>query len=79
MKKDNGIEREVDNLGRVVLPIEFRKKLGIERNSKVSITIDDDTVLIKASEKICPICKKQANLSQILGICSDCIEKVKNS
>ena len=79
MKKDNGIEREVDNLGRVVLPIEFRKKLGIERNSKVSITMDDDTVLIKASEKRCPMCKKQTDLDLMLGICSECIQRVKNS
>ena len=78
MKKgDNGIEREVDNLGRIVLPMEFRKKLGIERNSKVLITMNDETVFIKASEPLCAMCKKQGALNTDLGICKNCIEKVK--
>ena len=78
MKKEStGIEREVDNLGRIVLPMEFRKKLGIERNSKVLITMNDETVCIKASECICAMCKKQGELNTELGICRNCIEKVK--
>ena len=79
MKKgDVGIEREVDNLGRIVLPIEIRKKMGIERNSKVLITTNDDTVFIKPSNKVCSMCKKQCELIPELGLCKSCIEKVKN-
>ena len=74
----NGIEREVDKLGRVVLPMVFRKKLGIERSSKVLITMNEDTVLIKASERLCAMCKKQVELNSDLGLCPSCIEKVKS-
>ncbi|MBQ8321170.1 MAG: AbrB/MazE/SpoVT family DNA-binding domain-containing protein [Clostridia bacterium] len=79
MKKgDNGIEREVDKLGRVVLPINFRKRLGIERNSRVLISMDEETVLIKAYESLCAMCKKPGELNSDLGLCPSCIEKVKN-
>ena len=74
---ENGIEREVDQLGRIVLPMEFRKKLGIERNTRVSIYMHDDTVLVKAFEKSCLMCKSKSELNTELGICRACIEKVK--
>ena len=73
-----GIEREVDNLGRIVLPIEIRKKMGIERNSKDLITTNDDTVFIKSSVKVCSMGKKQDEHIPELGLCKSCIEKVKN-
>lgn len=41
------IERKLDNLGRVVLPKEMRDKLGLEDNEMVSITREDDSIIIK--------------------------------
>ena len=40
--KDTGEIRRIDNLGRVVLPIHFRKKLGILENDDVEITLDEN-------------------------------------
>lgn len=77
-KEDSAIEREIDKLGRVVLPMDFRKKLGIERSSKVLITMEEDTVLIKASERLCAMCKKPTEVNSVLGLCPACIEKVKS-
>lgn len=74
---DNGIEREVDKLGRIVLPMNFRKRLGIERNSKVLISMEEEGVLIKASGSICPMCKEKEELNSELGLCCKCIERVK--
>lgn len=46
--KDTGVIRRIDNLGRVVLPIHFRKKLGILENDDVEITLDEnDQITIK--------------------------------
>jgi bifunctional DNA-binding transcriptional regulator/antitoxin component of YhaV-PrlF toxin-antitoxin module len=61
----------------VVLPIEFRKKLGVERNSKVLISMDEETVFINASDIRCPVCKKQGEINSELGLCIDCIERIK--
>ena len=76
---NSGIEKEVDALGRVVLPKDFRKKLGLETNSKVLISIDGDSLHIQPTDQVCAICKKHAEINPELKICSSCIEKVKNT
>ena len=76
---DSGIEKEVDALGRVVLPKNFRKKLGLETNSKVLISIDGDSLHIQPTDQVCVICKKHAEINPELKICSSCIEKIKNT
>ena len=76
-KRENGIEKEVDSLGRVVLPKDFRKKLGLDKSPRVLISMDGDTVQIKASDSICIMCKRQTEINSDLGICQTCIEKVK--
>ena len=45
--KATGIVRKVDDLGRLVLPMELRKTLGINAYDPVEIFVDDDTVMIK--------------------------------
>lgn len=45
--ESNGIMRMVDELGRVVLPIEYRSKLGIEPRDKVKLVIKDNGIFLK--------------------------------
>ena len=42
--------RRVDELGRIIIPIEFRKKLGIENGDEVRITYNEDEIVIKTKE-----------------------------
>ena len=76
-RRSSGIEKEVDALGRVVLPKDFRKKLGLDKSAKVLISMDGDTLHIKASDKICIMCKRQTEINSDLGMCLSCLEKVK--
>ena len=46
----DGIEKEIDDLGRIVIPVKFRKKLGVEKNSKVILSLNGDTVCISVLE-----------------------------
>lgn len=46
------IERKIDNLGRIVLPKEMRDKIGVENNESVSITREDDSIIIKNCKEI---------------------------
>ena len=48
--KSTGIVRKVDELGRVVLPIELRKTLGIEVRDPMEIFVDEDKVILKKYE-----------------------------
>ena len=74
---DSGREKEVDALGRVVLPKNFRKRLGLDTNSKVIISIDGESLHIQPTEQVCAICKRHTKINSELKICSSCIEKVK--
>ena len=76
-KGENGIEKEVDALGRVVLPKNFRTRLGLDTNSKVVISMDGDSLHIIPNQSRCAICKKHAEINPELKICSSCIERVR--
>jgi len=48
--KSTGIVRKVDELGRIVLPIELRKTLGVDRGDSMEIFVDEDGVVLKKYE-----------------------------
>ena len=45
--KETGIFKHIDDLGRVVIPKEIRRKLGIEHEDYLEIFTDDDCVIFK--------------------------------
>ncbi|WP_187366943.1 AbrB/MazE/SpoVT family DNA-binding domain-containing protein [Bacillus andreraoultii] len=45
--KSTGIVRKVDELGRVVIPIELRRTLGISEKDSLEIYVDDDKIVLK--------------------------------
>ena len=45
--KTTGITRKIDDLGRVVLPIELRRMLGIEVKDSLEIFVDGDSVILR--------------------------------
>ncbi|KGX83462.1 AbrB/MazE/SpoVT family DNA-binding domain-containing protein [Pontibacillus marinus] len=45
--KSTGIVRKVDELGRVVIPIELRRTLGINEKDALEIYVDDDQIVLK--------------------------------
>lgn len=48
--KSTGIVRKVDELGRIVLPIELRRNLGIEERDSLEIFIDNNKIILKKYE-----------------------------
>ncbi|MBF0706625.1 AbrB/MazE/SpoVT family DNA-binding domain-containing protein (plasmid) [Alkalihalobacillus hwajinpoensis] len=45
--KSTGIVRKTDGLGRVVIPIELRRALGIEEKDPIAILVDDDKIILE--------------------------------
>ena len=74
----SGIERQIDRLGRVVLPISYRRRLALTENSKVRISLGDNAIIITPSGKCCALCGSDSNLRDDIQLCNDCIKKVKN-
>lgn len=51
--KSTGIVRKVDELGRVVIPIELRRTLGIGEKDSLEIYVDGDQIILKKYEPSC--------------------------
>lgn len=71
MKKTTGISRHVDELGRVVIPKELRRNLGIEEGDLMEISLKgQDVILRKVSQKCCTACGQAVDLKD--NFCRNC-------
>ncbi len=79
--KSTGIVRKVDELGRVVLPIELRRTLDIYEKDSLEIYVDDDTIILKKYAPACIFCGDAKDVISYKGknICSSCIKELKKS
>ena len=77
--KATGMVRTVDELGRLVIPKELRRLLGLkEGKDSFEIFIDDNkNVILRKSIPGCIVCGDIENLKDVNGIklCKNCIEK----
>ena len=74
----NGIEKEIDALGRVVLPIKYRSKLNISKKSKVIISLDNGYIKISPKQSLCALCGASENVSAKVRLCVNCIKNIRN-
>lgn len=72
--KSTGIVRKVDELGRVVIPIELRRTLGIEEKDALEIYVDNEKIILKKYEPACVFCGNASNVQHYRGklVCRDC-------
>lgn len=78
--KNNGVIKSVDKLGRVVIPKQFRNRLGIQdKNDCFEIFSVDDKIILKKYQPTCIFCDTLANSILFEGhcVCENCIEKMK--
>ena len=71
------ITRFVDDLGRIVLPKEYRTEMNITSKTKVLISESDGVLTICIAEPVCKICGCRNNINSSFGLCENCIEKIK--
>lgn len=78
MVKSTGITRKVDELGRIVLPMELRQKLHIEEKDPLEIYVDGSSIILKKYSPNCVFCGGSKNLMPFNDklICSKCKEKI---
>lgn len=78
--KSLGIVRKVDELGRIVLPIELRRKFDIDVRDSLEIYTEDDKIILKKYEPSCVFCGNSDNVINYNGknICPDCIAKLND-
>ena len=77
--KSTGVVRKVDELGRIVLPIEIRKVLDIDVKSSLEIFTDGDMIILKKYFPACVFCGNADDIVYFNNkrICTKCLEKIK--
>lgn len=76
--KSTGIVRKVDELGRIVLPIELRHTLDIEPKDSLEIYVDGNTILLRKYQPACIFCDDAKDVILFRGknICTRCIKQL---
>ena len=77
--KSTGIVRKIDELGRVVLPMELRNKLKIKEKDPMEIYVDGSSIILKKFENTCTFCGSTKNLITYKDklICDKCVQSMK--
>ena len=74
-----GIIRPVDELGRIVLPVETRKMMDLNPKDGVEVFIEDDKIILKKYRPSCIFCGEADGVIDFKGkkVCRSCIEALK--
>jgi len=73
--KSTGIVRKVDELGRVVIPIELRRTLCIEEKDALEIYVDSDRIILRKYEPACVFCGNANEVTNFKNknVCKECL------
>ena len=79
--KSTGRVRKLDELGRIVIPMEIRNTFDINSRDALEIFTEDDRIVLKKYEPCCIFCgsPKDNILYNDKRICKDCANKIKES
>ena len=74
-----GIVRRIDDLGRIVLPMELRRTLGIHVKDPLSISVDGDRIILQKHRDACAVCGNGGETVIVAdrAICLDCVALIK--
>ncbi|AJA46232.1 hypothetical protein CPAST_c01320 [Clostridium pasteurianum DSM 525 = ATCC 6013] len=77
--KSIGVVRRVDELGRIVIPIELRRTLNIAEKDALEIYVDGEQIILKKYEPACIFCGDARDVTNYKGknICKSCLEELK--
>lgn len=71
----SGIARKVDDLGRIVLPVEIRRALDLTAGDEVDVSLEDKAIVLRKVEARCTFCGSAGRLREFRGrqVCSYCV------
>lgn len=78
--KSTGIVRKIDDLGRMVIPIELRKTMNIDKKDPMEIYVDEEKIILKKYEPACIFCGNADEIFEFEGksVCHECVDKMAN-
>lgn len=77
--RSTGVVRKVDELGRIVLPIELRRTLDIKEGEPLEIYVDGEEIILKKYQPGCIFCGTANDVINFKGkkICKKCLKEMK--
>ena len=74
-----GIVRKIDELGRVVIPMDLRKRFDLKEGDAVEIYIQDNMIVLKKYQPFCIFCGGSNDVFSISGkmMCKECAQRAK--
>ncbi len=74
-----GVVRRIDELGRIVIPVEIRKRFGITDHDALEISVEGDTIVLARPRTECVFCGADQELSEFRGrpVCDDCLAALR--
>ena len=79
--KSTGVVRKLDNLGRIVIPIELRRTMYIGLKDTLEISVEDDKIILKKYHPACIFCNDARDVVEYKGklVCRNCLEELKKT
>jgi AbrB family transcriptional regulator, transcriptional pleiotropic regulator of transition state genes len=76
-----GVVRHIDELGRIVIPSEIRKRFGFGDKDPVEITVKGDTILLSRPQAACVFCGRDERLNEHRGrlVCAPCVTELSGA
>ena len=76
-----GIIRHIDDLGRIVIPIEIRKRFSLGEKDPLEISVKDDIILLSKPQTVCVFCGRRNSLREHRGraVCRSCVTELASA
>jgi AbrB family transcriptional regulator, transcriptional pleiotropic regulator of transition state genes len=73
------VVRRIDELGRIVIPVEIRKRFGIADHDAIEISVQGDTIVLARPRTECVFCGADEHLAEFRGrpVCRDCLTALR--
>ena len=74
----NMVLRRIDELGRVVIPADARKALGLLPGAEVALCLEGDTLTLRNAGAVCKLCGAKEEIDSRFGICAACLREIRS-
>ncbi|NLJ24864.1 MAG: AbrB/MazE/SpoVT family DNA-binding domain-containing protein [Firmicutes bacterium] len=76
--KSTGIVRQMDDLGRIVIPVELRRTLTIDKGDPLEIFVEGDSIILRKYEAACVFCGSVEDIVTFKdkNVCSHCLSQI---
>jgi len=77
--KSTGIVRRIDELGRVVLPVDLRRAFDLDVRDPVEVFVDEDSIILRKYQPTCIFCGSSKNIELFRNkpLCADCRRQLR--